>query len=78
MNEHRPIVPWEPKCYKYLSYMSHILVLKNGLFDERRILEKDLDQIKEHLGDPTTTWTKKSPVLFYASSSAISGGSFSA
>lgn len=26
---------------------------------------------------PTTTWTKKSPVLFYASSSAISGGSFS-
>ena len=52
MNEYRPKVPWEPKCYKYLSYMSHVLTLKDDLFDEKRTLEKDLDQIKEHLGDP--------------------------
>lgn len=52
MNEYRPIVPWEPKCYKYLSYMSHVLNLEDALFDEKRVLEKDLDQIKEHLGDP--------------------------
>ena len=52
MNEYRPIVPWEPKCYKYLSYMSHDLILKDALFDEKRIPEKDLDQIKDHLGDP--------------------------
>ena len=49
MNEYRPIVPWEPKCYKYLSYMSHILTLKDDLFDEKRTLEKDLDQIKGHI-----------------------------
>ena len=52
MNEYRPKVPWEPKCYKYLSYMSHVLILKDDYFDEKRTLEKDLDQIKEHLGNP--------------------------
>ena len=49
MNTYRPKVPWEPKCYKYLSYMSHVLTLKDDLFNEKRTLEKDLDQIKGHI-----------------------------
>lgn len=51
MDLYRPKVPWEAKGYKYLSYMSHVLTLKNEIFEEQKTLENDLDQIRERLGD---------------------------